>query len=218
MNIYGSRASRGWTSASSPPSWGSAARRSARRSPGSSTRASCARVPRKGVFVVRKTKRRDRRDDHGVGGPREHGGAADHRARERCRDRHAAPDVRDLRGRSDQRAHRRVFRDEHRASTSASSQHEPLRALVADGGEPVHPRARDPAHARSRENHRVERSIIDHMHIIEALETRDAELAERLVREHTLGLAAHVENERSRLSGTEAGRPRGAGHAEECNG
>ena len=40
---------------------------------------------------------------------------------------------------------------------------------------------------------RAERSIIDHMHIIEALESRDAELADRLVREHTLNLAAHVE-------------------------
>jgi DNA-binding GntR family transcriptional regulator len=36
-------------------------------------------------------------------------------------------------------------------------------------------------------------SIIDHMQIIEALERRDTELAERLVREHSLNLAAHVE-------------------------
>jgi len=43
------------------------------------------------------------------------------------------------------------------------------------------------------ENQRAERSIIDHLAIIQALERRDAELAERLVREHTLGLAAHVE-------------------------
>ena len=43
------------------------------------------------------------------------------------------------------------------------------------------------------ENDRATRSIIDHMHIIEALESRDTELAERLVREHTLNLAAHVE-------------------------
>jgi DNA-binding GntR family transcriptional regulator len=42
------------------------------------------------------------------------------------------------------------------------------------------------------EHQRFERSIVDHMHIIEALEARDAELAERLVREHALGLAAHV--------------------------
>src|SRR6516162_7280785 len=40
---------------------------------------------------------------------------------------------------------------------------------------------------------RASRSIVDHMAIIEALERRDPELAERLAREHTLGLAAHVE-------------------------
>jgi len=42
------------------------------------------------------------------------------------------------------------------------------------------------------ENHRFERSIVDHMHIIEAIEQRDADLAERLVRDHALQLAAHV--------------------------
>jgi DNA-binding GntR family transcriptional regulator len=40
---------------------------------------------------------------------------------------------------------------------------------------------------------RAARSIIDHMNIIEALERRDTELAERLVRQHSLDLAAHVE-------------------------
>jgi DNA-binding GntR family transcriptional regulator len=43
------------------------------------------------------------------------------------------------------------------------------------------------------ENDRASRSIIDHMAIIEALERRDTELAERLARQHTLDLAAHVE-------------------------
>ncbi len=43
------------------------------------------------------------------------------------------------------------------------------------------------------EDDRVSRSIIDHMNIIEALEARDTALAERLARDHTLGLAAHVE-------------------------
>jgi DNA-binding GntR family transcriptional regulator len=42
------------------------------------------------------------------------------------------------------------------------------------------------------EEDRVNRSIIDHMHIIEALENRDADLAARLVREHSLDLAQHV--------------------------
>src|SRR6476659_929177 len=40
---------------------------------------------------------------------------------------------------------------------------------------------------------RAERSIADHMRIIEALEKRDTELAERLVRQHSLDLAAYVE-------------------------
>jgi len=43
------------------------------------------------------------------------------------------------------------------------------------------------------QNDRASRSIIDHMRIIEALEKRDAETAERLVRQHTFDLAAHVE-------------------------
>jgi len=43
------------------------------------------------------------------------------------------------------------------------------------------------------QDNRAARSIADHMRIIEALERRDPELAERLAREHTLGLAAHVE-------------------------
>src|SRR5512143_3873570 len=40
---------------------------------------------------------------------------------------------------------------------------------------------------------RAARSIVDHMRIIEALEARDTELAERLVRQHSLDLAAHVD-------------------------
>ncbi len=43
------------------------------------------------------------------------------------------------------------------------------------------------------QDNRAERSILDHQRIIAALERRDGDLAERLVREHTLGLARHVE-------------------------
>ena len=39
---------------------------------------------------------------------------------------------------------------------------------------------------------RVDRSIRDHMNIIQALENRDTERAEDLVRQHALGLADHV--------------------------
>ena len=40
---------------------------------------------------------------------------------------------------------------------------------------------------------RASRSIVDHLRIIEALEKRDTELAERLTRQHSLDLAAFVE-------------------------
>jgi DNA-binding GntR family transcriptional regulator len=43
------------------------------------------------------------------------------------------------------------------------------------------------------QNDRAARSIVDHLRIVEALEARDTELAERLTRDHTLDLAAHVE-------------------------
>jgi DNA-binding GntR family transcriptional regulator len=43
------------------------------------------------------------------------------------------------------------------------------------------------------EKDRVERSIRDHMNIIEALEARDTARAEELVRNHALGLAEHVQ-------------------------
>jgi DNA-binding GntR family transcriptional regulator len=44
-----------------------------------------------------------------------------------------------------------------------------------------------------RQDNRAARSINDHMRIIAALEARNPELAANLVREHTMGLAAHVE-------------------------
>jgi DNA-binding GntR family transcriptional regulator len=43
------------------------------------------------------------------------------------------------------------------------------------------------------EQDRAQRSIRDHMEIIEALEARETDRAERLVRDHTLRLAEHVE-------------------------
>jgi DNA-binding GntR family transcriptional regulator len=67
--------------------------------------------------------------------------------------------------------------------------HSPLLETMANGLL-VHVRAIR-GHTIGDEN-RAERSIVDHIHIIEALEARDAELAERLVRDHALNLADHV--------------------------
>lgn len=49
------------------------------------------------------------------------------------------------------------------------------------------------------EDRRFERSIAHHMEIIAALESRDADLAERLIREHAPDLAKHVERSASYL-------------------
>lgn len=43
------------------------------------------------------------------------------------------------------------------------------------------------------EDDRAKRSIVDHLEIVKALEARNTELAEELVREHTLNLAKHVD-------------------------
>lgn len=51
------------------------------------------------------------------------------------------------------------------------------------------------------EGDRAARSVADHMGIIEALEARDANLAARLVREHTMKLHDHVRKTWTRLEG-----------------
>lgn len=48
---------------------------------------------------------------------------------------------------------------------------------------------------------RINQSIIDHLAIIEALERRETENAERLSREHTLGLARYVERHAASILG-----------------
>lgn len=48
---------------------------------------------------------------------------------------------------------------------------------------------------------RARRSMADHLAIIGALERRDPDAAERLVREHTLSLAAHIEAHGDKIDG-----------------
>ncbi|WP_350333142.1 GntR family transcriptional regulator [Coralliovum pocilloporae] len=51
------------------------------------------------------------------------------------------------------------------------------------------------------EGNRVERSVVDHVEILDALEARDADLASRLVREHTMKLHDHIRETWQRLDG-----------------
>lgn len=67
--------------------------------------------------------------------------------------------------------------------------HNPVLAKMAEN---LIMHVRSIRHRTITEDHRFERSIVDHMQIIEALEQRDTERAERLVRRHTLDLAEHV--------------------------
>ncbi len=66
--------------------------------------------------------------------------------------------------------------------------------LIAETTESLFPHMRGVRKVTIGQDHRAQRSIIDHKRIVEAIEKRDADLAERLVREHTLGSPArHVE-------------------------
>jgi DNA-binding GntR family transcriptional regulator len=66
-------------------------------------------------------------------------------------------------------------------------------SILSDTAAPLFVHMRAIRHKTITENRRFDRSIIDHIHIIEALEQRDQEKAERLVRDHALNLAEHVE-------------------------
>jgi DNA-binding GntR family transcriptional regulator len=65
--------------------------------------------------------------------------------------------------------------------------------LIADATKNLFIHVRAIRKATISQNDRAARSIVDHLKIIEALEQRNTELAERLTRQHTLDLAAHVE-------------------------
>ncbi|HWW19518.1 MAG TPA: GntR family transcriptional regulator [Steroidobacteraceae bacterium] len=65
--------------------------------------------------------------------------------------------------------------------------------LIADATRNLFIHVRAIRKATISQNDRATRSIVDHLRIIEALEQRNTELAERLTRQHTLDLADHVE-------------------------
>ncbi len=65
--------------------------------------------------------------------------------------------------------------------------------LIADATENLFIHVRAIRKATITQDDRAARSIVEHLRIIEALERRDTEAAERLTRQHTLDLAGHVE-------------------------
>ena len=148
-------------------------------------------VPRRGIYVVRKTKQRGDRDDHRLGGARKHGGAPDHRRTPSddeiatLRKMFATFENGELHAQLDE--YSEVNIEFHQTIIRMSGN----RVLI-DLAENLFTHMRMIRRKTIGEKDRADRSIRDHMNIIEALEARDTERAEDLVRNHALGLAEHV--------------------------
>lgn len=147
-------------------------------------------VPRRGVFVVRKTKRE-------IIEMITVWAAIESMAARLAASRASSKDLHGL------RALFAAFEDDPSAHLSEYSQANMAfhKAIIRMGGCELMAELTDAMFIHMRavravtmaQDNRVQRSMVDHTNIIGALERRDADLAERLVREHTLGLAAHVE-------------------------
>ena len=131
------------------------------------------------------------RDDHRLGGDREHGRTGSPRrvvTEAELTELHALVDV---------------FQEDPSEQISEYSQANMAfhKAIIRMGGVELMTGLTDNLFIHMRavravtmtQDNRAQRSIVDHRNIIAALERHDADLAERLVREHTMGLAEHVE-------------------------
>ncbi len=147
--------------------------------------------PRRGIFVVRKTK-------HEIVEIITVMAALEGMAARRATERAAAADIAELHGLMDDFCNGNSGERLAEYSDANIAFHQAIIrmsgcALLAEMTENLFIHMRAIRKITIHQDNRAARSIIDHMRIIEALERRDAELAERLAREHTLGLAAHVE-------------------------
>ncbi|MGU3495630.1 GntR family transcriptional regulator [Xanthobacteraceae bacterium A53D] len=148
-------------------------------------------VPRRGIFVVRKTKRQ-------LVEMITVWAALESMAARLAATRSSATDLKGL---------RRLF-NEFQEEPPAAHMHEYNKAniafhqavirmggsaLIVDMTENLFLHMRAIRVVSIRQDNRSEISMQEHMAIIDALEARDPERAERLVREHTMGLAALVE-------------------------
>ena len=147
-------------------------------------------VPRRGIYVVRKTKREVIEMITAWAALESMAARLITQERQRRGDRVAAPHVRHLRERQAARASRRIFRRQHRVPPD----HHPLarNGVLIDLAENLFTHMRMIRRKTIGEKDRADRSIRDHMNIIEALEARETDRAEDLVRDHALGLAEHV--------------------------
>jgi DNA-binding GntR family transcriptional regulator len=147
--------------------------------------------PRRGIFVVRKTKREIVEMITVMAG-------LESMAARLAAERACDADIAQLRGRMDDfRCGNHGERLAEYSDANIAFHQAIIKisgcALLADMTENLFIHMRAIRKITIHQENRAARSITDHMRIIEALEHRDPELAERLAREHALGLAAHVE-------------------------
>ena len=148
-------------------------------------------VPRRGVYVVRKTKRE-------VIDLITAWAALESMAARLITENASDEDIASLRhmfatfdNGASARPSRRIFRSQYRVP---SDDHSLSRnTMLVNLAENLFTHMRMIRRKTIGEKDRADRSIRDHMHIIEALEARDTVRAETLVRDHALGLAEHVE-------------------------
>jgi DNA-binding GntR family transcriptional regulator len=149
-------------------------------------------IPRRGIHVVRKSKRE-------VVEMITVWAAIESMAARLAAARVTEADLRELRG------HVEAFRDDPSGQIGEYSDANMAfhKAIIRMGGIELMSSLTDTLFIHMRavravtmtQDNRARRSIVDHRAIIAALEARDAGLAERLVGEHTMGLAAHVEQQ-----------------------
>ncbi len=148
-------------------------------------------VPRRGIYVVRKTKREVIEMITAWAALESMAARLMTEVATRGGNRRPAPDVRHLRERQGARPARRIFRRQHRIPPDHHPDERATRVLI-DLAENLFTHMRMIRRKTIGEKDRADRSIRDHISIIEALEARATDRAEGLVRDHALGLAEHV--------------------------
>ncbi|QTL06061.1 GntR family transcriptional regulator [Aquabacter sp. L1I39] len=148
-------------------------------------------VPRRGIFVVRKTKRE-------IIEMITVWAALEGMAARLAADRASAAELKGLRELFNAFEREPVSAHMHDYSQANIAFHQAIIRmggcnLIADMTENLFLHMRAIRAVSIRQENRSQTSMREHMAIIDALEAHDPDLAERLVREHTLGLADHVE-------------------------
>lgn len=161
-------------------------------------------IPRRGTFVVRKNKREVLEIVYAMAALE---GMAARLASERASDEQIAAlhDLIDPYDNEEARTHINEYSDsnvEFHQQLIGLSRCDLIISMA--GSLSLHMRAIRAEALKDLEHHRSDQSVADHRRIVEALEARDADKVETLVREHALSLGKHIEEYAPYLDAEEA--------------